>query len=213
MHAFLEGSTLCHFYLTGKFFSHPWETVASAAWRKYPNPHNTAVLGTDVVERRIVDGVLHTERLVSSKWYFPKWAQAVSQILKFHIISQNEKDKTSSSTCLVDIISTHIWHPATKEGLCPVGHAETESTGCVVTHVIHVTFEVNEPFYSINLCYHHFTFRLILDLSVLSLSSNIDNLQLVCRFNPIIKHSIGAIGLVFTDQPNWQLATSAKNNR
>lgn len=60
------------------YFSHPWETVAQAAWRKYPNPMNPAVIGTDVVERDIVDGVLHTHRLVSSKWYFPRWAQAVS---------------------------------------------------------------------------------------------------------------------------------------
>lgn len=59
-------------------YSHPWETVATAAWRKYPNPHNPAVIGTDVIERKVVDGVLHTHRLVSSKWYFPSWAQAVS---------------------------------------------------------------------------------------------------------------------------------------
>lgn len=57
--------------------SHSWETVAIATWRKYPNPHNPAVLGTDVIERKVVDGVLHSHRLVSSKWYFPKWAQAV----------------------------------------------------------------------------------------------------------------------------------------
>lgn len=60
------------------YLSHPWETVATAAWRKYPNPHNPAVIGTDVVERKVVNGVLRTQRLVSSIWYFPKWAQAVS---------------------------------------------------------------------------------------------------------------------------------------
>lgn len=58
-------------------FSHPWETVAHAAWRKYPNPMNPAVIGTDVVDRKVVDGVLHTHRLVSSTWYFPTWAQSV----------------------------------------------------------------------------------------------------------------------------------------
>lgn len=58
-------------------FNHPWETVAQAAWRKYPNPINTAVIGTDVVERTVIDGVLHTHRLVSSRWYFPKWAQRI----------------------------------------------------------------------------------------------------------------------------------------
>uniref|UniRef100_A0A1A9UNK6 PRELI/MSF1 domain-containing protein n=1 Tax=Glossina austeni TaxID=7395 RepID=A0A1A9UNK6_GLOAU len=54
-------------------FNHPWETVTQAAWRKYPNPMTPSILGTDVVERKVVDGVLHTHRLVQSKWYFPKW--------------------------------------------------------------------------------------------------------------------------------------------
>lgn len=58
-------------------FNHPWETVAQAAWRKYPNPINPAVTGTDVVERKVEDGILHTSRLISSKWYFPRWVQAI----------------------------------------------------------------------------------------------------------------------------------------
>uniref|UniRef100_A0A1B6J123 PRELI/MSF1 domain-containing protein n=1 Tax=Homalodisca liturata TaxID=320908 RepID=A0A1B6J123_9HEMI len=56
-------------------FNHPWETVAQAAWRKYPNPMNPAVLGTDVVDRHVANGVLYTHRLVSSKWGIPGWAQ------------------------------------------------------------------------------------------------------------------------------------------
>lgn len=60
--------------------SHPWETVAQAAWRKYPNPMNPAVIGTDVVDRKIVDGVLHTHRLVGSTWYLPRWTQSVSKL-------------------------------------------------------------------------------------------------------------------------------------
>jgi PRELI-like family len=40
---------------------------------------NTAVIGTDVVERTVVNGVLHTHRLVSSRWYFPKWTSKVSR--------------------------------------------------------------------------------------------------------------------------------------
>lgn len=39
-----------------------------------------SIIGTDVVERQVVDGVLVTHRLVSSKWYFPRWAQAVSYV-------------------------------------------------------------------------------------------------------------------------------------
>ncbi|XP_059477348.1 protein slowmo [Neocloeon triangulifer] len=58
-------------------FDHPWETVTQAAWRKYPNPMNPAVIGTDVIDREVKDGVLHTHRLVSSKWYFPGWARKI----------------------------------------------------------------------------------------------------------------------------------------
>lgn len=58
-------------------FNHPWETVTQAAWRKYPNPMTPSIIGTDVVERRVVNGILHTHRLVQSKWYFPKWTHAL----------------------------------------------------------------------------------------------------------------------------------------
>lgn len=57
-------------------FNYPWETVANAAWRKYPNPMNPAVTGADVLDRRVEDGVLYTRRLVLSKWYFPTWASS-----------------------------------------------------------------------------------------------------------------------------------------
>lgn len=59
-------------------FSHPWETVAQAALRKYPNPMNSAVLGADVIDRQVVNGVLHTHRLVVSEFKFPGWTHAVS---------------------------------------------------------------------------------------------------------------------------------------
>lgn len=59
-------------------FDHPWETVAQAAWRKYPNPMVPSVIGADVIDRKVVDGVLHTHRLVvSTQWGFPKWTQAL----------------------------------------------------------------------------------------------------------------------------------------
>ncbi|XP_053988492.1 protein slowmo-like [Hylaeus volcanicus] len=54
-------------------FEHPWETVVKAAYRKYPNPVNPCVLGTDVIERRVKDGVLYSHRLVTSEWRFPTW--------------------------------------------------------------------------------------------------------------------------------------------
>ena len=61
------------------FFRHSWETVAKAAWRKYPNPFNPAVEGIDVVDRYVDEkGVLKSHRLMSTRWGFPSWAIRVS---------------------------------------------------------------------------------------------------------------------------------------
>lgn len=59
-------------------FSHKWETVVQAAWRKYPNPFNPAVIGTDVVERKVENGILKSHRLMSTCWGIPGWAKRVS---------------------------------------------------------------------------------------------------------------------------------------
>lgn len=57
-------------------FNHNWETVTQSQWRKYPNPHNTAVLGTDVIERHVdTNNVLHTQRIITSDWNLAQWVQ------------------------------------------------------------------------------------------------------------------------------------------
>ncbi|KAG5900728.1 hypothetical protein JTB14_038246 [Gonioctena quinquepunctata] len=104
-------------------FNHPWETVATAAWRKYPNPHNTAVIGTDVVERRVVDGVLHTHRLVSSIWYFPRWAQALIGSAKICYASEQSVVNPSDRHMILKTINlTFCRHIAVDETLKYVPH-------------------------------------------------------------------------------------------
>jgi len=40
-----------------------------------------SVIGADVIDREVINGVLRTHRLVvSTQWGFPKWTQAVSHI-------------------------------------------------------------------------------------------------------------------------------------
>ncbi|KAM5219770.1 PRELI domain containing protein 3B isoform 1-T1 [Hipposideros larvatus] len=51
---------------------HPWETVTTAAMRKYPNPMNPSVVGVDVLDRHIdPSGKLHSHRLLSTEWGLP----------------------------------------------------------------------------------------------------------------------------------------------
>ncbi|XP_031827703.1 PRELI domain containing slowmo [Nomia melanderi] len=54
-------------------FEHPWDTVVQAAYRKYPNPLNPSVLGTDVIERHVDKGILYSHRLVTTEWRLPRW--------------------------------------------------------------------------------------------------------------------------------------------
>ena len=57
-------------------FNHNWETVTQSQWRKYPNPHNTAVLGGDVISRSVCnDGILHSHRIVISDFALAPWVQ------------------------------------------------------------------------------------------------------------------------------------------
>ena len=54
-------------------FNHNWDAVVTSQFRKYPNPHNTAVLGTDVYDRRVdpETGILHSHRIITSGKLLP----------------------------------------------------------------------------------------------------------------------------------------------
>ncbi|XP_059172321.1 PRELI domain containing protein 3A-like [Physella acuta] len=55
-------------------FNHSWDTVVTAVWRKYPNPHNPSVVGLDVLDRSVDnEGRLKTHRLMSTSWGIPIW--------------------------------------------------------------------------------------------------------------------------------------------
>ncbi|KAI3379149.1 hypothetical protein SNEBB_001474 [Seison nebaliae] len=49
-------------------FHHSWETIVNAALRKYPNPLNPAVIGIDIVDRKLERGILSTHRLIITQW-------------------------------------------------------------------------------------------------------------------------------------------------
>jgi len=104
-------------------FNHPWETVTQAAWRKYPNPMTPSIIGTDVVERKVVDGVLHTHRLVQSKWYFPKWTHALIGTAKTCFASEKSTvDPQRKQMVLKTINLTFCRHISVDEVIYYVPH-------------------------------------------------------------------------------------------
>lgn len=54
-------------------FAHPFGTMTSANWRKYPNEYSSHVLSVDIIDRSVhpQTGVLRTERLLSIKQSAP----------------------------------------------------------------------------------------------------------------------------------------------
>lgn len=56
-------------------FNHNWETVVGASLKKYPNPITTAVVGIDVLDRKVSNGTLKSRRLIMSEWSLPNWAR------------------------------------------------------------------------------------------------------------------------------------------
>ena len=58
---------------TEHIFNHSWETVVTAALQKYPNPMNTSVLGVDVVDRQINNGIIKSHRLFTTRWNLQPW--------------------------------------------------------------------------------------------------------------------------------------------
>lgn len=106
-------------------FNHTWDTVVTAAWRKYPNPHNPSVTGLDVIERKMDDeGRLRSHRLMSTTWGMPLWVakligiQEVCYASEHSIVdpksktfSLNSRNVTLANVLRVDEKLVYTQHP------------------------------------------------------------------------------------------------------
>lgn len=73
-------------------FNHNWETVVAASLKKYPNPITTAVVGIDVLDRKISNGVLKSNRLIQSEWSLPSWGKRLVGSPMCHALESSEVD-------------------------------------------------------------------------------------------------------------------------
>lgn len=54
----------------------PWEKVASAYWKRYPNPNSKHVFSEDMIEMTVrPDGTLYTKRIIIKTNKVPSWAK------------------------------------------------------------------------------------------------------------------------------------------
>lgn len=74
----------------------------TASWRKYPNPLNPCVVGLDVLDRQLSNGVLKTQRLISTEWGMPQWAASLLGADKVsYALEQSEVDPKKKTMTLV----------------------------------------------------------------------------------------------------------------
>ena len=67
---------MARYWTTTHRHDYPWETVASAYWRRYPNPHSKHVFSEDFLEFRLLDdGRLYTRRLLTKTNKLPSWGR------------------------------------------------------------------------------------------------------------------------------------------
>ncbi|XP_063441425.1 PRELI domain containing protein 3B-like isoform X2 [Mytilus trossulus] len=106
-------------------FEHSWDTIVQAAWKKYPNPLNPAVIGTDVLDRKVDNkGVLKTHRLMTTQWGLPNWAKKMVGIsddcyvieksdvdLKTNTMSIKSRNLTWCNLVTIDEKLVYATHP------------------------------------------------------------------------------------------------------
>uniref|UniRef100_A0A7S3GL93 PRELI/MSF1 domain-containing protein n=1 Tax=Palpitomonas bilix TaxID=652834 RepID=A0A7S3GL93_9EUKA len=56
---------------------HEWDYVAQAHWQKYPHKMLTHVVRAEVLDRKVVDGKLHTKRIIVNHNPTPRWVQMI----------------------------------------------------------------------------------------------------------------------------------------
>ena len=76
--------------------------MVTASWRKYPNPLNPAVVGLDVLDRHVNNGILKTRRLISTEWGMPQWAATLLGADKIsYAVEQSEVDSKKKTMTLI----------------------------------------------------------------------------------------------------------------
>ncbi|XP_050689963.1 PRELI domain-containing protein 1, mitochondrial-like [Eriocheir sinensis] len=80
-------------------FKYPWEQVAQGIWQRYPNPESSHVLSEDTVVRKVVDGQLHSKRLLTKTNRMPKWGERIISARNVNVIEESVVDPHKREMC------------------------------------------------------------------------------------------------------------------
>ncbi|KAF2362255.1 PRELI/MSF1 domain, partial [Trinorchestia longiramus] len=86
-------------------FNYKWEQVAQALWQKYPNPSSGHVLSEDTIARKVIDGKLHSTRVIVKTNRIPKWAECLVKARKVAVVEWSTVDP---STRVIETETTNV---------------------------------------------------------------------------------------------------------
>lgn len=74
-------------------FRSPWNQIAIAFWKRYPNKHSKHVLSEDILDRKVdSSGQLVTKRLFVKTNSTPKWIERLMKTKNVHILEESIVD-------------------------------------------------------------------------------------------------------------------------
>lgn len=124
-------------------YKHPWSTVTSAFWRKYPNPLYPHVQEVDCFNRSLSNGNLTTQRIITATTSFPSFLRAVgAPTLAFGVeqsvvnaanqtLELRSRNVTGSGFMVVEETCTYMPHPDNPEWTLYRQEAEIDATAPV----------------------------------------------------------------------------------
>jgi hypothetical protein len=88
---------------------HCWEQLTLAIWSKYPNPHSSHVVTSDVVDRYVDPrtGYLYTTRLFLKRGNIPKWGRKLVSNNEAYVIEHSIVKPSQNS---MDISTKNLSH-------------------------------------------------------------------------------------------------------
>lgn len=104
-------------------FTHHWQQIATAFWKRYPNKYSKHVLSEDIIDRKLdsTSGQLFTKRLFVKTNSVPKWLERLMRSKNVHIIEEsivdpNEqtlvtKTRNLGMTNLMSVEETCVYKP------------------------------------------------------------------------------------------------------
>ena len=93
----MEQSSRSRYWSTEYYHQYPWSTVASAYWKRYPNPHSNHVYSEDMIDVKMdkETGVLRTKRLIMKSNKLPWWGEHLFSARRVAVIEEAVIDPSS----------------------------------------------------------------------------------------------------------------------